>query len=166
MRKISSARPEVAPYPFTTKTIIVGKVRYGNYLFYVVDTPGIMEKPSTTYSEIEKRAIIALSALPDLILYLFDLSINTTQEVEYQLNLLRDIIKKFVNNRSTKIIVVANKIDKVNLIQYRKLSTRLYSLMIEEHNKFCIDEIIPISALRGHNISILLSLVVKCLYRY
>lgn len=165
VKRISSAKPEVAPYPFTTKNIIVGKVHYGNYLFYVVDTPGVMEKPPSIHSEAERKAMVALSALPDIILYLFDLSPNSTQEIEYQISLLQDIIREFTHNRSTKVVIAANKIDETSITHYRKLLTELYPLIIQKHNKLCVDEVIPISALKGHNISILLSLITGCLYR-
>jgi GTP-binding protein len=44
LRKISAARPKVAPYPFTTLHPIVGVVEFGNYRrATVADIPGLIE---------------------------------------------------------------------------------------------------------------------------
>lgn len=41
--KISSARPQIAPYPFTTKDPILGVVKRQDFDFSIVDIPGLIE---------------------------------------------------------------------------------------------------------------------------
>ena len=49
VKAISTAEPEVAEYPFTTRDIIVGKFKHNHIEVQVIDTPGILDRP------IEKR---------------------------------------------------------------------------------------------------------------
>ena len=55
---LSSAKPQVSEYPFTTKQIFIGsyKDEYGGSYFQVIDTPGILDRPMFERNNIEKQA--------------------------------------------------------------------------------------------------------------
>ncbi len=147
VRRLSTAEPEIAEYPFTTKTIIVGKVVYNDVVFYVVDTPGILDKPFDKLNQVERKALAALSSLPDIVLYLFDISPGSYRSIEEQLNLYRNIVL-LVKEHGTPIIPVVNKIDNPDVNMLEKLRNT-------------ISNVIYISALHGQGINILLEEIRK-----
>ncbi|RLF53063.1 MAG: GTPase, partial [Thermoplasmata archaeon] len=69
LRCLSSARPKIAEYPFTTKEIYLGhierKEKHILYRFQIIDTPGLLDKPLSKRNKIEKQALAALEYLSD-----------------------------------------------------------------------------------------------------
>ena len=162
VRRLSTAKPEVAPYPFTTKNIIVGKTRHKEIEFYIVDTPGILERPRSQQNEIERKALAAISSLPDIILYLFDPSDERVQDIDAQAALLRDIYNNIVKKRDIGIIIAFNKIDIANISDtLTKVSASIQDILASNHT--CTSQIIPISALTGKNIGSLVRAIHLCL---
>lgn len=104
---ISTGKPEVAPYPFTTKGIYVGHLDIGGERVQVVDTPGLLDRKLEERNRMERQAIVALKYLADFIIFILDPSETCGYSVEMQLSLLKDI-KKFLEN---EILVVENKVD-------------------------------------------------------
>ncbi len=70
--KISSGKPKVAVYPFTTKEVGIGHFMIGRHRCQLLDTPGLLDRPDEERNEIEKQAVNALESLADLILYIYD----------------------------------------------------------------------------------------------
>ncbi len=105
--KISSARPEIAPYPFTTKGIILGHLDTKNGRIQIIDTPGLLDRPLLERNKIEKQAILALKYLADIIVFLLDPSETCGYEMKEQIKLLEEISKDF----PVPIIVAENKVD-------------------------------------------------------
>ncbi len=105
--KISSARPEIAPYPFTTKGIILGHLDTKNGRIQIIDTPGLLDRPLSERNKIEKQAILALKYLADIIVFLLDPSETCGYEMKEQIKLLEEISKDF----PVPIIVAENKVD-------------------------------------------------------
>ncbi len=93
--EISSVKPEIASYPFTTKKISVGFVEDKDIRIQVIDTPGILDRPISKRNEIEKRAIVALKHLADLIVFVIDPTETCGYSLENQLNLLREVKETF-----------------------------------------------------------------------
>ncbi|MDH7517093.1 MAG: 50S ribosome-binding GTPase [Candidatus Thermoplasmatota archaeon] len=112
LRRLSSAKPEVAQYPFTTKEIHVGhiekKERHVTKKYQVIDTPGLLDRPLSKRNNIEKQAIAALSNLADLIVFILDASETCGYSLEDQKSLLSKV-KKMFNN--APMIIVENKAD-------------------------------------------------------
>jgi len=119
IRRVSSAEPEVASYPFTTKGIIVGHRIMGREKIQFVDTPGILDRPAEERNAIEKQALSAMMNVASVVLFILDPSEHCGYPMEVQLNLLEEV-KGMVR---TPLIVVANKSDLVAAEGYQTMST-------------------------------------------
>lgn len=104
---VSSARPEIASYPFTTKGLAVGHFTRNKIRYQVIDTPGLLDRPLEERNEIELQAISALKHVGKVILYIVDPSETCGYTLEKQMHLLEEIKKEF----GVPILVVANKTD-------------------------------------------------------
>lgn len=104
---VSSARPEIATYPFTTKGLAVGHFTRDKIRYQVIDTPGLLDRPLEERNEIELQAISALKHVGKAILYIIDPSETCGYTLEKQMHLLLEIKKEF----DVPILVAANKTD-------------------------------------------------------
>ncbi|MCZ7359991.1 MAG: NOG1 family protein [Candidatus Methanoperedens sp.] len=104
---VSSARPEIEPYPFTTKGLAVGHFMRNKIRHEVIDTPGLLDRPLEERNEIELQAISALKHVGKVVLYILDPSETCGYSLQKQMHLLEEIKKEF----TVPILVVANKVD-------------------------------------------------------
>lgn len=118
--KISSGKPEIASYPFTTKDIHVGHFYYKEIQFQVIDTPGILDRPDSERNPIERKAINALKNLKGVVVFLFDVSKQALYSPEEQMNIF-----KTASLLAKKILIVLNKIDEVDNYHYTKITEYL-----------------------------------------
>ncbi|MEM4292564.1 MAG: GTPase [Thermoplasmata archaeon] len=107
VKKISSAEPEIAPYPFTTKGLIMGHATLNLVKYQFIDTPGLLDRQLNERNNIEKQTILALRHLADIILFLIDPT-GYSGEVEAQEALLRNLQEEF---RDAIFIVAETKAD-------------------------------------------------------
>lgn len=119
IRRVSSAEPEVASYPFTTKGIIVGHRVMGREKIQFVDTPGILDRPAEERNQIERQALSAMMNVASVVLFILDPSEHCGYPIEVQLHLLEEV-KGMV---AVPFIVVANKSDLVAPEGYQTMST-------------------------------------------
>ena len=109
---LSRAKPHIAQYPFTTKTIHVGHMKqrtdFFTEQFQIIDTPGLLEQPDEERNEIEQVAIIALSNLADIVIYLLDPSESCGYSMTQQQQLLSRLKQQFTN---AEFIIVKTKND-------------------------------------------------------
>ncbi|NWF96098.1 MAG: 50S ribosome-binding GTPase [Candidatus Thorarchaeota archaeon] len=108
VRAVSTAEPEIAYYPFTTKEVIVGHLTVGNQTIQIVDTPGILDRPMSQRNEIEKKAIAAVKYLANVILFMLDASETCGWTFEEQMNLYSEVKRSFP---LTPTVIVLNKVD-------------------------------------------------------
>jgi nucleolar GTP-binding protein len=108
VRNVSTAEPEVAYYPFTTRRVIIGHLRVGNQSVQIVDTPGILDRPMGERNEIELQAITALKYLANVIIFMIDPSEACGWTFDQQVTLLNEVKKMFPLN---PILIALNKVD-------------------------------------------------------
>ena len=104
---VSSAKPEIASYPFTTKGLAVGHFTRDGVRFQVIDTPGLLDRPLEQRNEIELQAISALKHVGKVILYVIDPSETCGYSLDKQMHLLEEIKNRF----TVPFLLVANKKD-------------------------------------------------------
>ena len=105
---ISSAKPRIAVYPFTTQEISVGTFERRYRRYQVIDTPGLLDRPLEERNKIELRAILALRHLADVIVFLFDPTETCGYPMSEQERLLEVVKKEFPG---IPIVEVENKSD-------------------------------------------------------
>jgi nucleolar GTP-binding protein len=120
IKRVSSAAPEVASYPFTTKGIIVGHRQIGRERIQFVDTPGILDRPAEERNQIERQALAAMMNVADLILFILDPSEHCGYPMDVQLRLLEEV-KGMVE---VPLVIVANKSDIATAEGYLTMSTQ------------------------------------------
>lgn len=106
--RISSGKPEVASYPFTTKGVSIGHLHIGYERIQVMDTPGLLDRRMESRNAIELQAIAALEHLADVLVFVFDPSEACGYPMEEQNHLLADIRERF---GKVPVIEVSNKSD-------------------------------------------------------
>jgi nucleolar GTP-binding protein len=108
--RLSTAEPEVASYPFTTKEVTVGHFYYRRHAYQVVDTPGILDRPLEERNPIELRAMAAIEHLDAVLLFLIDPSETCGTPVEEQEALLEGVRARYPHS---EVVVVETKADLV-----------------------------------------------------
>ncbi len=106
--RISSAKPRVAVYPFTTQEISVGTFEKRYFRYQVIDTPGLLDRELDDRNPIELRAIVALRHLADLILFVFDPTETCGYPMSQQERILETIKREF---SPVPVFEVENKSD-------------------------------------------------------
>ena len=104
---VTSATPEIALYPFTTKGIVVGHIKYHETRYQIVDLPGLLDRPLAERNPIELQAISALRHLGNVVLFIVDPSDTSGYTVPDQLRLLNELRSQV----ALPFIVAANKMD-------------------------------------------------------
>ncbi|WP_409199710.1 NOG1 family protein [Methanobrevibacter sp. DSM 116169] len=152
LKQITTAEPEIANYPFTTKGIQIGhfEKRWKNY--QIIDTPGLLDRPVSKMNDIELNAMVALEHLADAILFIFDMSETCGFPLESQLNLLKEIEKIF---KGVPVIYLFNKID---LSDYEKDEEK-FDYVTKYVDK--LDNVLFVSASTGEGIDEIFNILDK-----
>jgi nucleolar GTP-binding protein len=108
VKMVSTAEPEIAYYPFTTRKLIIGHLKVGNQSVQIVDTPGILDRPMSERNDIELQAVAALKYLANVIIFMIDPSEACGWTFDQQLNLLTEVQRMFP---LTPLLIALNKID-------------------------------------------------------
>jgi len=105
---LSTAAPEIAPYPFTTKGIIIGHILDGWRKYQVIDTPGLLDRDLEDRNDIEKQAVLALKYLTHVLVFILDPSEQCGFAMDKQLSLLKSVEEGFPN---VPLIIAESKSD-------------------------------------------------------
>ncbi|MCL2460993.1 MAG: 50S ribosome-binding GTPase [Euryarchaeota archaeon] len=112
IRNVSSAEPEIASYPFTTKGIIVGHYRIGRETIQLIDTPGLLDRPGEERNDIEQQAMAAIMHISDRVLVILDPSEHCGYDLDAQIRLCDELHRL---TRGIPITIAANKSDLFSL---------------------------------------------------
>ncbi|KAF5744242.1 hypothetical protein HS088_TW08G00841 [Tripterygium wilfordii] len=74
VRVLSTGKPEICNYPFTTRGILMGHIVLDYQHFQVTDTPGLLKRHDEDRNNLEKLTLAVLSHLPTAILFVHDLT--------------------------------------------------------------------------------------------
>lgn len=122
VRCVSSARPEVGEYPFTTRRIHVGHIYMGGEKIQVVDTPGLLDRPLAERNVMERQAILALRHLAGVVLFIVD----PTPHAGFPLDMQKRVFDEIVANFAKPVVAVVNKVD-IATVEELKKAEELFS---------------------------------------
>ena len=91
VRALSTGKPEVAAYPFTTKEVSLGHIPHRYVNLQIMDTPGLLDRPIEERNEVEQQAAAALAYLDPLVIFVLDPSGHCGYPSEMQLKLRTDM---------------------------------------------------------------------------
>lgn len=152
--RISAARPKIAAYPFTTLVPNLGVVRGKGYEFVACDVPGLIEGASHGKGLGDK--FLRHIERCRILVHLLDV---TSPDVAKQARQLNKELKLFSATMVKKPQLYAlNKIDTLSAAESKKLTSAL-----EKKLKV---KIIPISAVSGKGIEVLLRCLAGLLQKY
>jgi len=92
---VSSGKPEVKSYPFTTKGVSLGHIKVKYDIIQVMDTPGLLDRPDSDRNDMEKQGIAALDHLKPIIVFLTDLSGTSGYSMEIQKSLHEELKARY-----------------------------------------------------------------------
>ena len=141
IRLISTAKPEIDYYPFTTKKLIVGHRTIKGRKIQIIDTPGLLDRTLEKRNKIELQAVIALKYLADKIIFLFDASGNSGYSMTEQMNLFNEVSELFSDST---IIPCLNKIDLKNFEDIEENLLKKIKLKMSTLTKEGINEAIEV----------------------
>ncbi len=120
IRLVSTAEPEIATYPFTTKGVIVGHRDLGRgERIQFIDTPGVLDRPADERNPIERQAVSAIVNAADVVFFMLDASEHCGYLLDDQIALL-DEIRGLVD---VPVVAVINKADIRRIEGYPAVST-------------------------------------------
>jgi len=117
VRSLTGSNIKVADYPFTTQSIMIGKVKIRHTTYQIIDSPGLLDRPMERRNKVELEAVLALQYLANAILFLVD----PTGNIGEQLGLLSEVRELF----KTRIVVGVNKVDVADGAVVESLVSRL-----------------------------------------
>lgn len=108
VRCVSSGKPKIAEYPFTTQEIHVGHLWVFNDIkVQVIDTPGLLDRPLSERNKVELQAVLALRHLANVVVFIVDPTMHSGYPLESQVRLLKEIRE----NLGRPVVTVLNKAD-------------------------------------------------------
>ncbi|KAF0900673.1 hypothetical protein E2562_034379 [Oryza meyeriana var. granulata] len=112
VRILSSGKPEVCSYPFTTRGILMGHIVSNHERFQVTDTPGLLTRDDDERNNIERLTLAVLSHLPIAVLYVHDLSEDCGTSVADQYITYKHIKERFGDRLWLDVISKSDLLDK------------------------------------------------------
>ncbi|CAN0900427.1 GTP-binding protein 4 [Linum grandiflorum] len=95
VRTLSTGKPEICNYPFTTRGILMGHIALNFQHFQVTDTPGLLKRSDDDRNNLEKLTLAVLSHLPTAVLYVHDLTGECGISPSNQFVIYKEIKERF-----------------------------------------------------------------------
>ncbi|WCJ23078.1 P-loop containing nucleoside triphosphate hydrolases superfamily protein [Euphorbia peplus] len=95
VRILSTGKPEICNYPFTTRGILMGHIAFNFQNFQVTDTPGLLKRCDEDRNNLEKLTLAVLTHLPTAILYVHDLTGECGTSASDQFVIYKEIKERF-----------------------------------------------------------------------
>ncbi|XP_075476303.1 uncharacterized protein LOC142517759 [Primulina tabacum] len=154
VRLLSTGKPEVCNYPFTTRGILMGHINLSFQNFQVTDTPGLLRRHDEERNNLEKLTLAVLSHLPTAVLYVHDLSGECGTSPSDQFAIYREIRERFsdhlwldvvskcdlIQDSPVVFITEDSSTDNSELAQYRQIGPD-GALRVSVTNEVGIDEL-------------------------
>ena len=128
----------------TTRNLIQGIYNDDDTQIVFVDTPGIHKPVSKLGNRLNSEAYYSLNDV-DAILFVVDASVPFGKGDKF-------IIEKMKKETDVPVILVLNKIDKIN-------DETLYKKIVEYKDLYDFSDVVPVSGLKNDNVSRLISVV-------
>lgn len=107
LSKLTTARPNIQSYAFTTKSLMVGYMDN----IQLIDTPGTFKDILYKMNWIEKQSYLAIKYLGEYLIYVFDISESCGFDVKDQITLYDNLKKQFSRK---KFIIYLSKNDLID----------------------------------------------------
>ncbi|XP_022980283.1 nucleolar GTP-binding protein 1 isoform X2 [Cucurbita maxima] len=98
VRILSTGKPEICNYPFTTRGILMGHIVLNYQHFQVTDTPGLLKRSDDDRNNLEKLTLAVLSHLPTAVLFVHDLSGECGTSPSDQLAIYKEMKERYGNH--------------------------------------------------------------------
>ncbi len=153
---LTSAKPKIADYPFTTTSPNLGVCEYSGMKFVLADIPGLIENA-------HKGKGLGIEFLrhierTKILLHLLDISVGSVNEIYKNYKIVVNELKSYSKNLlKKKMIIVLNKID---LLLPQKTEEIVKSFKKKIKNKH---PVVAISAIKKKSLEILLKKIVNLL---
>lgn len=135
IRVLSTGKPEICNYPFTTRGILMGHINQSYQNFQVTDTPGILRRCDEDRNNLEKLTLAVLTHLPTAVLYVHDLSgecgmspsdqfvIYKEMRERFSSHIWLDVVSKCDLLQASPVIFATDdcNVDNFELVRYRKM---------------------------------------------
>ncbi|KAL3537146.1 hypothetical protein ACH5RR_000512 [Cinchona calisaya] len=135
VRLLSTGKPEICNYPFTTRGILMGHITISYQNFQVTDTPGLLRRRDEDRNNLEKLTLAVLSHLPTAVLYVHDLSgecgtspsdqfiIYKEMKERFSYHLWLDVLSKCDLLQESPVVFITEDVnsDDYELAKYRKM---------------------------------------------
>ncbi|XP_076889936.1 uncharacterized protein LOC143540855 [Bidens hawaiensis] len=95
VRILSTGKPEICNYPFTTRGILMGHITLSYQHFQVTDTPGILRRRDEDRNNLEKLTLAVLEHLPTAVLFVHDLTGECGTSPSDQYLIYKEIKERF-----------------------------------------------------------------------
>lgn len=132
LSKLTTAKPEIKDYAFTTKKLNLGYSRYGIHKVQFIDTPGVLARDKR--NPIEEQAYLVLKYAANIIIYVIDLTEPYPLKIQERLlKELKEFEKPIIVYLSKTDILDKEIIDKAKRKHKASINLQELNKRIEKH---------------------------------